>query len=229
MKMQVIPSIDVEKIEDLQAQLPRLIPFYSRFQIDYADGKFVNFTTPAVMDLVESLGAYATVQFDIHLMTADHQRALDQINQHSQGLKLGVIFIHYSANPSPKMFIEQNVERKFGLVLNPEDEVTTIQRSYDLPAIENIQLMTIAPGPQGNPFLSNMLNKIEQLRLAGYKNKVFLDGGVNNESLKIILAQKYLPDFVCPGSFFSKAKNIEERVQYLSEVLSHESNGSQNP
>jgi len=216
--MQVIPSIDVEKIADLQEQLPRLIPFYSRFQIDYADGKFVNFTTPPVLDLIESLVPYATIQFDIHLMTLGYQRALDLIRHHGKRLKLGVIFVHHSAKPSLEMFFEKRMPYKFGLVLNPEDEITTIHRHYDLPDIENIQIMTIVPGPQGNPFLPNMLNKIEQLRLAGYKNKIFLDGGVNEESLKLILAQKFQPDFICPGSYFSKAEDVGQRVKALSRI-----------
>lgn len=227
-KMQVIPSIDVEKISDLQTQLERLTPFYGRFQIDFADGRFVNFTTPPLNDLLKSLSPYSSVQFDIHLMTVDYQEALGLINQYSSDFNTGVIFIHHAANPSPTMFLEEEAPYKLGLVLNPEDSVDTIQQSYDLTKIENVQLMTIEPGPQGNPFLPNMLNKIEQLRLVGYKNKIFLDGGVNEESLKTILGQKYLPDFICPGSFFSRAENIEERVQYLSEVLNHENSVSQN-
>jgi len=224
--MQVIPSIDVEKIADLETQLDRLAPFYSRFQIDFADGRFVKFTTPPISELLRSLVPHSSEMFDIHLMTSDYQRALDIINQRVQELKIGVIFIHHASKPPPKMFLEKFGTYKLGLVLNPQDSVDTIKQSYDLVSMENIQIMSVNPGPQGSPFLSNTLNKIEQLRLANYKNKIFLDGGVNDESLKIIFRQKYLPDFICPGSFFSKAKNTRERVQYLSEVLAHESNGN---
>jgi len=221
--MQVIPSIDVEKTTDLEAQLDRLVPFYSRFQIDFADGQFVHFTTPPISELLSSLIPYSSEMFDIHLMTADYQRALDIINQRVQELKFGVIFIHHASKPSPDMFLEKFESYKLGLVLNPADSIDTINQSYNLMNIENIQIMSVNPGPQGSPFLPDMLNKIEQLRHANYKNKIFLDGGVNEESLKTIVAQKYLPDFICPGSFFSKAKNTQERVQYLSEVLAHES------
>lgn len=227
-KMQVIPSIDVEKIDDLKSQLERLSPFYDRFQIDFADGQFVNFTTPSVSDLLKALIPYASKQLDLHLMTAAYQRALDLINQSSKEVNFEIIFIHHAAKPSPELFLDKNTTQKFGIVLNPEDDVNTIERSYDLSRMKYIQIMSINPGPQGSPFLPNTLNKIEQLRLAGYKNRIFLDGGVNGESLKIILARRQLPDFVCPGSFFSRATNVEERVQYLSEVLKHESNSSQN-
>lgn len=227
-KMQVIPSIDVEKVTDLKSQLERLTPFYRRYQIDFADGKFVNFSTPTVSDLLASLLPRSSTLFDIHLMTLDFQRALDQINQFADKLNFGVIFIHHAAKPPPDMFLENNSYYKLGLVLNPEDEINTIKQSYDLANMENIQIMSINPGPQGSPFLPDMLNKLEQLRLAGYKHNIFLDGGVNEDSLKTILGKKHLPDFICPGSFFSRSKNVKERVQYLSEVLTHESNSNQN-
>lgn len=227
-KMQVIPSIDVSKIDDLRHQIDRLKSFYKRFQIDFADGKFVKFTTPPLPTLIESLEAYNGLVFDLHLMTLDCQRALDIIETFQDRLKLNVIFIHHVANPLPKLFLDPKNSHNYGLVLSPEDEIDTIKHVYDLSSLNNLQIMSITPGPQGSPFLPDTLNKIEQLRFAGYKNKIFLDGGVNQESLKTILRQKYRPDFICPGSFFSRSKNVEESVQYLSEVLTHESNSNQN-
>lgn len=226
--MQVIPSIDVEKISDLHTQLERLAQFYGRFQIDFADGQFVNFTTPTIVDLLNSLILHKSLSLDIHLMTLDYQRALELINKKVPQLNIAAVFVHHASNPSPAMFLDTNSLYQLGLVLNPEDSVDTIKQVYNLSKLENIQLMSIHPGPQGTPFLPETLNKVEQLRHAGYKNKIFLDGGVNEESLKTILSQDFLPDFICPGSYFSRAKNIEERVQYLSKVLTHESNSNQN-
>ena len=217
--MHVIPSIDVEKIADLQSQLERLTPYYGRFQIDYADGKFVNFTTPTIVDLLSALLSHETLSFDIHLMTLDFHRALDLINKALPRLNIGVVFVHHASKPSPAMFLDTNSPYQLGLVLNPEDSINTIKQVYDLSKLENIQIMSINPGPQGSPFLPDTLNKIEQLRLAGYKNKIYLDGGVNEESLKTIISREFLPDFICPGSFFSRAKNIEERVNEINGLL----------
>lgn len=227
--MQVIPSIDVSKIDDLHYQINSLKSFYRRFQIDFADGKFVNFTTPPILALIESLEAYEDILFDLHLMTLDYQRALDIIGKFKDRLKLNVIFIHHGANPLPELFLDPKNSNNYGLVLSPEDEIDTIKRVYNLSKLNNMQIMSVTPGPQGSPFLPDTLNKVEQLRFAGYKNKIFLDGGVNQESLKTILRQKYLPDFICPGSFFSRSNNVEESVQYLSKVMNDESDPNQNP
>ena len=75
--------------------------------------------------------------------------------------------------------------------------------------------MSVTPGVQGNPFLPKTLNKIEQLRDLGYRKKIFLDGAVNDKTIPIINKLKYKPDVICPGSFLTKAKDLEKNVKYL--------------
>lgn len=226
--MQVIPSILVENVADLKIQIDKLIPFYKRFQIDFADGHFVPHATAPIMDLVESLLPYKELEFDLHLMTSDYHKALDHVEKHKNSIKFDIIFIHHRANPDPKLFLEGAQSRSMGLVLNPEDSVDTIKHIYSLPHLNNVQIMTVIPGSQGSAFIPISLNKIDQLRDAGYRKNIFLDGGINKDSLEIITQRKNHPDFVCPGSFFSRAENLEERVQYLSEVLKDENNTNQN-
>ncbi len=218
-KMHVIPSIDVEKIEDLTAQLRRLTPFYNRFQIDYADGQYVNFLTPPLIDLLNSLSPYRELRFDLHLMTLDYRKALESIRKHENKSKLNTIFIHHGANPPPELFLDSSAPYNYGLVLNPADSVDAIKHIYDLQNIKNIQIMSVVPGPQGNPFLLDSLNKVDRLRDLDYRNFIFLDGGVNKESLEIIKKNKHLPDYICPGSFFSQAPNMENQIHYLTEAL----------
>ena len=75
--------------------------------------------------------------------------------------------------------------------------------------------MSVTPGVQGNPFSPDTLLKIEQLRVLGYKSKIFLDGAVNDRTLPVINKLKYKPDVICPGSFLTKAKDLEANVKYL--------------
>ena len=75
--------------------------------------------------------------------------------------------------------------------------------------------MSVNPGKQGSPFIPETLKKIEQLRLLGYRSKIFLDGGVNDQTLPLILNQKYLPDVLCPGSFLTRAKDLEKNIKFL--------------
>lgn len=79
--------------------------------------------------------------------------------------------------------------------------------------------MSVIPGAQGKPFIEYTVNKVEQLRVLGYRSNIFLDGAVNNKTLPIINSYKFKPDFICPGSFLAKAKEEElpKRVKYLLE------------
>ncbi|MDO9028676.1 MAG: hypothetical protein Q7U68_07475, partial [Candidatus Roizmanbacteria bacterium] len=59
------------------------------------------------------------------------------------------------------------------------------------------------------------LTKVERLRQLGYRKEIFLDGAINKKTIPIILSKKYQPDFICPGSYLTKTKTLEENVKYL--------------
>lgn len=214
--MQVIPSILVQFPDKLNSEIDRLLPFYKRFQVDYADGHFVPGVTARLEDLFERLVAYPQCQFDVHLMTSDYEKALDVINTYLDRVKFNAIFIHHRSSPPPELFLDADRPYNVGLVLDPQDEIETIKHIYALPKIKNIQLMTVVAGAQGRDFIPEALNKIDQLRSADYKNSIILDGSINLDTLTIIQQHPKLPDYVCPGSYFSHAENVEERVQQLA-------------
>ena len=111
-----------------------------------------------------------------------------------------------------------NYSLPIGLTLNPQDQVDDLARQYNLKEIPFIQIMSVVPGVQGNPFIPDVLNKIEQLRGIGYGKEIFLDGAVNEKTIPVILAKKYQPDFICPGSFLTKTKSLEKNIEYLNKL-----------
>lgn len=214
--MNVIPSILVQFPDRLTEELNRLLPFYKRFQVDYADGHFVPGVTAHLEDLFERLVAYPQCIFDIHLMTSDYEKALDVINTYLDRIKFNAVFIHHRSSPPPELFIDSERPYNVGLVLDPQDEIETIKHIYDLPNIKNIQLMTVVAGAQGRDFIPEVLNKIDQLRDVDYKNSIILDGSINLDTLSLVQSHPKQPDFVCPGSYFSHADDVEKRVQDLA-------------
>ena len=80
-----------------------------------------------------------------------------------------------------------------------------------------IQLMTVYPGQQGAPFVPEVLDKITVLRKKGYSGKITLDGAMNDTTLPIILSKKYLPDAICPGSYFKQ--NPQTQLEKLQRIL----------
>lgn len=215
--MQVIPAILTKTPEEFSSQLQKLAPYFTRFQIDIADGKFVPNTTLQLDGISQAFRKDVT--FDFHLMVKDYESEIQKIARLSHLVKVRVIFIHASRSPNYKLLTANYPHYSFGLVLNPEDSVNTIRSNYDLFSIEHVQIMTIIPGSQEQPFIPETLLKIEQLRTINYGLKIYLDGSINDQTIPIIQQLKKKPDFLGVGSFLTHAKNVEERVKYLQTVI----------
>lgn len=222
--MQVIPSILEKDIASFVRQLQRLSPHFKTFQIDIEDGEYVPTKTIGIETLIDYFSANQStasknISFDFDLMTKNLDMQLTQVKKLGQYFFIKNIFVHPS---SPQEF--QDLQKNFpdfilGLSLNPEDDVKTVKNNYDLKNMPIIQIMTIHPGPQGQQFIPETLNKVEQLRMLDYRYKIYLDGGINDETIPKILEQKYRPDFLCIGSYLTKAENLVDRINNLATMI----------
>ena len=83
--------------------------------------------------------------------------------------------------------------------------------------------MTVKPGLQGQSFIEDSLNKIDQLKLLNYKDTILLDGGINNATIEIVKRHQVLPDSVCVGSYLTKTKDtstLQEHIGLLKNAVS---------
>jgi pentose-5-phosphate-3-epimerase len=220
--MQICPSMPEPTMDSLAATINRLSPFYNYFQIDIGDGIYVSNRTVQIDEIsknFEKFNNYQSLTFDFHLMVSDFGSDISKLNSLSKFLNIKNIFIHLSAIKDFGLDISKLSPIPIGLTLNPEDQVDDLARHYNLINIPTIQIMSVTPGVQGNPFKPETLKKIEQLRVLGYKSNIFLDGAVNDKTLPYITEQKFKPDIVCPGSFLTKAKDLEANVNYLKKYV----------
>ena len=217
--MQICPSILEPTVDALLSSINYLSPFYKYFQIDIADGIFVPNKTVQIEEIKDSLIKDClnkdSLSFDFHLMVSDFEKDIDKLNDLKKLINIKNIFIHYSAIKDFTIDISKLSPIPIGLTLNPQDQVSDLESHYNLKDLPTIQIMSVTPGVQGNPFIPETLNKIEQLRVLGYRFKIFLDGAVNDKTLPYINKQKFKPDVVCPGSFLTKAKDLKANVKFL--------------
>lgn len=199
-------------MEDFVAQIENVAPHFSHFQLDIADGLFVPSKTVQPHDL-ESVD-FSNLQgktVEFHLMVRDYASYIEQIERLDSKLAINRVFIPVSESGKN---IVSHPKYEIGLVLNPEDSITEY---LDLiMQYKSVQLMTITPGAQGNPFKPEVLDKIDALRVGGYEGEIVLDGGINNVTLKEIVSRKYAPTGVCPGSYFKE--NVEEHLATLQSI-----------
>lgn len=219
--MQICPSMPEPTMDSLAKTINRLSPFYNYFQIDICDGIYVSNYTVQIDEIIKGFCKFNNCQslsFDFHLMVSDYEKNIFKINQLNKLINIKNIFIHYSAVKDFMKNISELSSLPIGLTLNPQDQVDDFTRHYNLNNVPTIQIMSVTPGVQGNPFIPETLKKIEQLKVLGYRNKIFLDGAVNDKTIPFINKQKYKPDVVCPGSFLTKAKDLEKNVKYLEKL-----------
>lgn len=221
--MQIIPAVLEKNPTFLFSQIKRLLPYFKTFQIDIADGKSVPNRTVQIEEISEFLPHYNLqttnykLSFDFHLMVKDYEAEVKKLANLTNWLKIKNVFVHFSLLPNIQYLIS-NFPFSLDLVLNPEDRVDKLTSKYQISAISAIQIMSVDPGFQGSAFIPETLKKIDQLRLKDYRNRIYLDGSINQDTLPIISSLKYKPDYLCVGSFLSKAENIKERVNYLDSL-----------
>ncbi len=225
--MLVTPSILVEEIGEFWRQIDRLKAYYTHFQVDIVDGRFAQPRTIQIEEIVTT--AVMNVRFvsnkfvfDIHLMVQDYEVELEKMEGIRHHVVIDTVFIHYSVLSNYSYLATKYPVYKIGIALNPQDSVSELAKKFDLSKVPAVQIMTVSPGAQGQEFLPDALQKIEQLRSAHYRGLIYLDGGINEKTLPIILSKKFVPDAIGPGSFFSRAGDIEERAHLLNELLSNQ-------
>ncbi len=222
--MQIIPSILEKNSTDVFSQLKRLISYFNTFQVDIADGRFVPNRTMQIEEFSSTIQQLSNetmgpLSFDLHLMVKDYEKEIEKLDKLRSLINVKNIFIHYSLFPNIYYLTSNFPSLTLGLVLNPDDSVEDLTKRYTLNPIPSIQIMSVNPGFQGSPFIPETLKKIEQLRLKDYRNKIYLDGAINQDTIPLINSLKYKPDYLCIGSFLTKAENLEERVNYLKEKV----------
>lgn len=222
--MKTIPTLLTTTTQEFIEQMDLFQKHFDRIQLDVGDGDLIpNMTTQIdeIIALIENKAVHirADVNFDFHLMVRDYAVALDQINKLQElGMKVNLSLINANLHPDIPS-LNPNCTFSIGLDVWPDVTIDTLARQYDTLYVPTIQIMTVSPGFQGSPFLPKMLEKIEQLRVQGYSGEIMIDGGVNSKTISTISEKKYRPDYLCIGSYLTKAGDeFEERIKTLKEL-----------
>lgn len=218
--MLIVPAILEKNKTDFLQQIKNLSALFSHFQIDIADGQFVPNKTVSIQEIGSILrqSDRSNVQrltFDFHLMVNDLISEINKLNElAAENIKIQTVLIHLKTFKDSE-FINHQSRSGRGIVLNPEDQVGENWGIIkDFPVV---QIMSVQPGFQGSPFLPDVLNKISQLRQLGFRGKIYLDGGVNDQTLPLIIKNQPLSDVLCVGSYLKS--NPQEKIMTLQTIL----------
>ncbi len=223
--MNIIPSLVEATANDLFERIAYLSPYYSQFQVDIEDGIFIENKTLPIEDFISYVEKKhsvlsASLLFDFHLMEKDFEHSIQAIDKIKTLIRVDVIFVHTILRPDYNLLQKRYPSFHIGLAINPMEEIKTINDRYSLKSIPFLQLMTVNPGKQGQPFIPEVLQKIEQLKNYGFQGKIYIDGAVNDKTIPLMSTLRFKPDVLCPGSYLAKSTpdELPKRVEYLKSL-----------
>lgn len=210
----ILPSILSADFANLERDVKELEQIgIDMFHIDVMDGNFVpniSFGFP----IIEAIRSKTDKIFDCHLMIARPEEYVERFC--NAGCDMVSFHIEATNHADRVIQITKNSGKKAGIVLNPQTPIESVK--YLLPKLDYVLIMTVNPGFGGQKFISEMLEKIEELAKIreekGYSFLIQVDGGVNVETSK--LCRDRGADLLVCGSFLFGA---EDKEKILGELL----------
>lgn len=199
--MQITPALLAKNSTELKRQYRHLAGLFDYLQLDICDGRFVSTRTrirpSCLQDIVRPKD-----KLEIHLMVKDVSRYIDSWAKEK---KVKKIIWHYEALPdrSANLALIKFLKAKkikAGLAINPKTDLDKIKHLVSL--FDTIQIMSVTPGKQNQPFNKQALLKIKQLRKLYPRKNIAVDGGVNNKN--IIQIKKAGAGLAAIGSYLQK-------------------------
>ncbi|NMD37179.1 MAG: ribulose-phosphate 3-epimerase [Christensenellaceae bacterium] len=172
---------------DMKNQLEILNKRADYLHVDIMDGHFCKNITLSP-DLVKTFNRVATIPMDCHFMTTNPSDWLELSAQAG-----AQILCPHAETINTDAFRTLNyIESlgcKTGVVLNPATPLSYIQHYIE--RLDQITIMTVDVGFAGQPFIPQMLKKIEDaanLKVKNnYKYKIQIDGSCNNRTFKSLV------------------------------------------
>ena len=149
--------------------------------IDVMDGHFVSSISFGV-PIVESLRPVTRLPLDVHLMIEPVEPHLAAFARAGADL----ITVHVEATRQVRETLQriQDLSVRAGLTLRPGTPESAVWPYLD--AIDLLLVMTVEPGSAGQPFMPEMLPRIESLaqriKASGRSIHLEADGGINLET-----------------------------------------------
>lgn len=183
--------------------------------IDVMDGAFV----PSIsfgMPVISSIRKITDIPFDVHLMVDEPGRYIKEF------AKCGAdnITIHAECCTHLHRVLSEIKELglKASVALNPATSLNVLDYVYDY--IDMVLIMTVNPGFGGQAYIKESTDKIrtlrEKLNQFGMNTDIQVDGGINDETLPVVL-EAGANVIVAGTSIFSG--NIEENVHKFKHIM----------
>ncbi len=184
--------------------------------LDIMDGHFVPNISfgPQVVSVVRK---QTKIPFDVHLMCSRPEILLEPFRD--AGANLVTVHVELGERVPQLLWKIRSLGMKVGLAINPPTNVALIQPYLD--QVDLALVMTVIPGFGGQPFIVEMLPKIQQVaawrRERGLNFHLEVDGGINFNTA-IDCARAGADTFVSGSALFGK-RNLKAAIRKMRASL----------
>jgi ribulose-phosphate 3-epimerase len=207
-KDKIIPAIIAKTQKELDERITKVMDFVDLVQLDFMDGRFVpNKSIDFDFKLPKT-----KCHFEAHLMIKNPERWIEKNH-----MKVDTILAHFESCDDHQKIIDlvKSKKKRAGFVLNPETSARQIENYLD--ELDQVLIMTVNPGFYGSPFLSEMIDKISELRKMKSDLDIEVDGGVTPETIYSVYRAG--ANMFVSGSYIVNASNIQMAIDKLKDKL----------
>jgi len=124
-----------------------------------------------------------------------------------------IICFHTESNSDIQQTIDKihSLGKKAALAVKPKTEIDVVLPYLD--ELSMVLVMTVEPGFGGQSFMAEVMPKIEKIREINKEIDIEVDGGVNEETIKI--AAKAGANVFVAGSAVFRAENPNDMIERL--------------
>ncbi len=210
--MQVIPVINCPGFKCAKNLTETAVQFRSGWvHIDVVDGNFAkNVTWGNPNELASIKAAYPNINFEIHLMVEEPEEVIKAWFQ--GGAKRVIVHLETISNPDFLLDVADEHGGEVMLAIAPSTPVDLLLPHTN--SFRYFQILAVSPGPAGQKFKMEILEKIRFLRQMAPDAKIEVDGGITPETAR--LAKIAGADIVASASYIFGSKNPKQAYEELN-------------
>ena len=180
--------------------------------LDVMDGNFVpNISFGA--DIIKAIRKNSNLYFDTHLMIENPEWYIDTIAD--AGVQSISIHVEATKHLDRALQLIKNRGLRAGVAINPATDIAFLDNIYE--KLDLILVMTVNPGFGGQKFLTQMIEKIRKIRNKFPHIDIQVDGGINNETAKLVIEAGanvlVAGSYVFSGNYAEKVNSLLDGVK----------------
>lgn len=204
--LKIAPSILAANFGKLNDEIASIEPYVDWLHIDVMDGHFVPNITIG-HSVVKAIRTQ--LPLDCHLMIEFPERFIAQFVE----VGASTITVHQEACRHLHRVIYQikSLGARAGVSLNPATPLAMIENV--LKDVDLVLIMSVNPGFGGQKFIHNVVSKIDDLRRRMPELDIEVDGGINEETAKIV--RNAGANILVSGSYIFEAEDRKKAIASL--------------